>query len=178
LVTKIKSKSPAVVYYGGIYNAGALLAKQLSDAGVKAPLMGGDGLYDGEYIKLAGAEQAEGDYCTSVGLPIANLPKGQEFQAAYKALYPNDEIAAYDAYAYDATNLIISAVLAVAKEQGADKVTTPAGKDAIIAAVAATNTEGVTGPIAFDQNGDTTNKAITTYQVKAGAWTPVVIPGQ
>lgn len=178
LVTKIKSKNPAVVYYGGIYNAGALLAKQLSDAGVKAPLMGGDGLYDGEYIKLAGADQAEGDYCTSVGLPIANLPKGQDFQAAYKALYPNDEIAAYDAYAYDATNLIISAVLKVAKEQGADKVVTPAGKDAIIAAVAATNSEGVTGPIAFDQNGDTTNKAITTYQVKAGAWTPVVIPGQ
>jgi branched-chain amino acid transport system substrate-binding protein len=179
LVTKIKDKKPAVIYYGGIYNAGALLAKQASDAGIKAPLMGGDGLYDGEYIKLAGAEQAEGDYCTSVGFPVDKLPKGQEFIDAYKAEYPNDQIAAYDAYAYDAANLIIAAVLKVAKEQGgADKVFTPAGKDAIIAAVAATNTEGVTGPIAFDQNGDTTNKAITTYQVKGGAWQPVVLPGQ
>ena len=69
-------------------------------------------------------------------------------------------------------------MLAVAKDKGADKVTTPEGKDAIIAAVAATNAEGVTGAIAFDENGDTTNKAITTYQVKSGAWTPVVIPGE
>lgn len=178
LVTKIKDANPGVIYYGGIYNAGALLAKQASDAGVKAPLMGGDGLYDGEYVKLAGAEQAEGDYCTSVGLPIDKLPNGQAFIDAYKAEYPNDDIAAYDAYAYDAAKLIIDAVLKVAGEQGADQVATPAGKDAIIAAVAATNVEGVTGAIAFDANGDTTNKAITTYQVKGGAWTPVVIPGE
>jgi len=178
LVTKIKDANPDLIYYGGIYNAGALLAKQSSDAGVKAPLMGGDGLYDAEYIKLAGAEAAEGDYCTSVGLPIDKLPNGQAFIDAYKAEYPNDEIAAYDAYAYDATNLIINAVLKVAKEQGADKVTSPAGRDAIIAAVAATSTDGVTGAIAFDQNGDTTNKAITGYQVKSGAWTAVAIPGE
>jgi len=178
LVTKIKDANPDVIYYGGIYNAGALLAKQASDAGIKAPLMGGDGLYDGEYINLAGKEQAEGDYCTSVGLPIDKLPNGQAFIDAYKAEYPNDEIAAYDAYAYDATNLIINAILKTAKEQGADKIASPAGKDAIIAAVAATSTDGVTGGISFDQNGDTTNKAITTYQVKSGAWTPVVVPGE
>ena len=52
---------------------------------------------------------AEGDFATSVGLPIDKLPKGQEFTAAYKAMFPNDEIAAYDAYAYDATNVIIKA---------------------------------------------------------------------
>jgi branched-chain amino acid transport system substrate-binding protein len=178
LVTKIKDANPDVIYYGGIYNAGALLAKQASDAGIKAPLMGGDGLYDGEYINLAGKEQAEGDYCTSVGLPIDKLPNGQAFIDAFKAEYPNDEIAAYDAYAYDATNLIINAILKTAKEQGVDKVASPAGRDAIIAAVAATSTDGVTGPISFDQNGDTTNKAITTYQVKSGAWAPVLVPGE
>jgi len=178
LVTKIKAENPDLIYYGGIYNAGALLAKQASDAGIKAPVMGGDGLFDGEYINLAGAAQAEGDYCTSVGLPIDKLPKGQEFTTAYKAEFPNDEIAAYDAYAFDATNVIIEAVLKVAADLGADKITTPEGKDAIIAAVAAYQGEGVTGAIAFDQNGDTTNKAITTYQVKSGAWTPVVVPGE
>jgi branched-chain amino acid transport system substrate-binding protein len=178
LVTKIKDANPDLIYYGGIYNAGALLAKQASEAGVKAPLMGGDGLYDAEYVNLAGADAANGDYCTSVGLPVDKLPKGQEFIDAYKAMYPNDEIAAYDAYAYDAAKLIIAAALKVAAEQGADKVTTPAGKDAVIAAVAATNTEGVTGAIAFDANGDTTNKAITTYQVTDGAWAPVLVPGE
>jgi len=176
LVTKIKAAKPELIYYGGIYNAGALLSKQASEAGIEAPLMGGDGLFDGEFVNLGGADNVEGDYCTSIGLPTDKLPKGQEFIAAYKEMFPNDEIAAYDAYSYDATNLIIQAVLTVAKAQGADQVASPAGRDAIIAAVAATNGEGVTGPISFDEKGDTTNKAITTYQVKTGAWAPVVVP--
>ena len=55
---------------------------------------------------------------------------------------------------------------------GADKVTTPEGKKAIIAAVAKTDFEGVTGKVAFDDKGDTTNKAITVYVVKDGKWVP------
>ncbi|MDO8964602.1 MAG: branched-chain amino acid ABC transporter substrate-binding protein [Coriobacteriia bacterium] len=172
LVTKIKSKGADIVYYGGIYNAGALLSKQLKEAGVKAPLMGGDGLYDGEYIKLAGAANAEGDLCTSVGLPLDLLPEGAKFKAAYKAEYPNDEIAAYDAYAYDAATVIMKATLEAAGKVGADKVTSTEGKVAIIAATAAFKGTGITGEIAFDANGDTTNKAITLYVVKGGAWAP------
>ena len=176
LVTKIKSAKPDVIYYGGIYNAGALLSKQASEADIKAPLMGGDGLFDGEFINLGGADNVEGDYCTSVGLPIDKLPNGQEFIDAYKAAFPSDEIAAYDAYSFDASNVIIQAVLKVAEEMGADQVTSPAGRDAVIAAVAATNFDGVTGNVSFDEKGDTNNKAITTYQVQTGAWVPVVVP--
>ena len=171
LVTKMKGLSPELVYYGGIYNAGALLSKQAKEAGMKAPLMGGDGLYDGEFVKLAGEAAAEGDFATSVGLPIDKLPKGQEFSTAYKAMFPTDEIAAYDAYAYDSTNVIIAAILKAATDKGVDQLTTPAGRDAIIANVAATSTEGVTGAIAFDAKGDTTNKAISLYVVEGGKWT-------
>lgn len=178
LVTKIKADNPDMIYYGGMYMAGALLSKQASDAGYEGPVMGGDGMFDPEYIKLAGAAQAEGDLTTSVGLPVSELPKGQEFKEAYAAAFPNDEIAAFDAYGYDATNVIIQAVLKVAKDMGVDKITSPAAREAIIAAVAATDTDGVTGPISFDEFGDTTNKAITTYQVIDGAWVPKVIPGQ
>ena len=121
--------------------------------------------------------QAEGDYCTSVGLPIDKLPKGQAFIDAFKAKYPNDEIAAYDAYAYDATNVIIIAHRSRSpRRRVPTRSRSPAGKDAIIAAVAATNTEGVTGAISFDENGDTTNKAITIYQVKEWRVDPVAVP--
>jgi len=171
LVTKMKGLSPELIYYGGIYNAGALLTKQAKEAGMKAPLMGGDGLYDAEFIKLAGGTAAEGDFATSVGLPIDKLPKGQEFTTAYKAMFPTDEIAAYDAYAYDATNVIIAAIIKAATDKGVDTLTTPAGRDAIIANVAATSIEGVTGAIAFDAKGDTTNKAISLYVVEGGKWT-------
>ncbi len=178
LVTKIKSQNPDVTYYGGIYNAGAVLSKQLSDAGVTAPLMGGDGLYDGEFINLGGAEATEGDYCTSVGLPVDKLPNGQKFIDDFKAEYPNDEIAAYDAYAFDATMVIIEAVFAVAEADGLDAVTTPEGKQAIIDAVKATDMDGVTGSVKFDEKGDTLNKAITTYKVEGGAWVPSIVPEQ
>ena len=173
LVTKIKAQGVDLVYYGGIYNSGALLSKQLKEGGVNVPLMGGDGLFDPAYIKLAGAAIAKGDLATSVGLPTDQMPKGQDFIAAYKAAYPSEEIAAYDAYSFDAANVIIKAIISVAKSMGADKVTTTEGKKAIIAAVAKTNFEGVSGTVSFDAHGDTTNKAITTYVVGAdGNWAP------
>ena len=176
LVTKIKGTSPAVIYYGGIYNAGALFAKQAKDGGITAPFMGGDGLFDDQFIKLAGAPAAEGDFATSVGYPTDKLPAGQEFIAAYGKKYPGQKQAAYDAYAYDATNVIIAAVVKAAQSVGADKVTSPAGRAEIIKNVAAANTTGVTGPIAFDSKGDTTNKAITLYTVQGGAWVTKALP--
>jgi branched-chain amino acid transport system substrate-binding protein len=173
LVTTIKSKGVDMVYYGGIYNSGALLSKQLKEGGVKVPLMGGDGLFDAEYIKLAGKANAAGDLATSVGLPLDKMPKGVDFKAAFDKAYPGETIAAYDAYSYDAANVIIKAIITVAKSMGVDKVATPEGKKAVIAEVAKTNFEGVTGTVAFDANGDTTNKAITVYVVGAdGTWAP------
>lgn len=172
LVTKIAATKPDMVYYGGIYNAGALLSKQMKDGGVKVPLMGGDGLYDAQYIKLAGAANAEGDFATSVGLPLEQLPEGAKFQASFKAAYPNDAIAAYDAYSYDAATVIMKSVLVAAGKVTAAKITTTEGKQAVIAAVAAFKGTGVTGDIAFDAKGDTTNKAITLYTVKGGVWVP------
>jgi branched-chain amino acid transport system substrate-binding protein len=156
LVTTIKSKNVDIVYYGGVYNAGALLSRQMKEGGVNIPMMGGDGLFDAEYIKLAGAANAKGDLATSVGLPLEQLPKGQEFKAAF-----------------DAANTIIKAIVSVAKSMGASKVTTTEGKKAIIAAVAKTNFDGVTGKVQFDSKGDTLNKAITVYVVGAdGTWGP------
>ncbi|NTW28804.1 MAG: branched-chain amino acid ABC transporter substrate-binding protein [Coriobacteriia bacterium] len=178
LVTKIKSAKVDVIYYGGIYNAGALLAKQAHDGGIAAPLMSGDGLYDSQFIALAGTTQAEGCFATSVGLPIDKLVKGQEFKTAFEKKFPGKEIAAYDAYSYDAANVIIAAIVKAAKDSsiGVAKLTTSAGKDAIIANAAATKTTGITGDIAFDKNGDTTNKAITLYVVQGGKWVTKATP--
>ena len=170
LVTKVAAAKPDLVYYGGVYNAGALFAKQLKDGSVAAPFMGGDGIYDPAFVKIGTAAATEGDFATSVGLPLDQLPKGKEFTAEFNKKYPGQEIAAYDAYSYDAATVIGKAALAAAKTVGAAKVTTTEGKQAIIAEVAKTNTTGVTGAISFDPKGDTTNKAITLYVVKGGKW--------
>jgi branched-chain amino acid transport system substrate-binding protein len=172
LVSKIKAANVDIVYYGGIYNSGALLSKQMKEGGVTVPLMSGDGCYDPEYIKLAGAANAEGDFCSSIGFPVDKLPKAQEFKAAYEAEFPGEAIAAYDAYSYDAAQVIIKAIVKVAKDLGTDKLTTVEGKQAIIAATAETNFEGVTGNVSFDDKGDTTNKVVSIYVVKGGVWVP------
>ena len=169
LVTKIAAAKVDIVYYGGIYNAAALLSRQCKEGGAKVPLMGGDGLYDPEYVKLAGTA-ADGDFATSVGLPLDLLPKGQGFQTEYAKAYPGQAPAAYDAYSYDAATVIMNAAIEVAGKLGAGKVATTEGKKAIIAAVAKTDFEGITGKVSFDSKGDTTNKAITMYTVTAGVW--------
>ena len=53
-------------------------------AGLNVPLMGGDGIFSAEYIKLAGAT-ADGDLATSVGAPTDTLPSATAFVEAYKA---------------------------------------------------------------------------------------------
>ncbi len=139
LVTKIKATNPAVIYYGGIYNAGALLAKQSKDGGITAPLMGGDGLYDQQFIKLAGAAARRGRLL-HVGRPAdRQASAGQEFKTAFEAKFPGEPIAAYDAYSYDATNVIINAIVGPPRRSGVAKITGPEGRDAIIKNVAATN---------------------------------------
>lgn len=173
LVSKIKSLNPDLVYYGGIYNSGALLSKQLKEGGVSVPTMAGDGCFDPEWIKIAGAANAEGDMASNIGLPLDSMPKGQDFLAASKEMFPGEEPAAYDAYSYDAATTIIKGIIAAAKELGADKVTTAEGKAAIIAAIKGTDFEGVTGQVKFDEKGDTLNKKITVYGVQNGAWAPV-----
>lgn len=170
LATRIKAANPDVVYLGGVYNAGALLLKQIRDTGSKAAFMGGDGLKDDQLMALGTAAAAEGALATSIGLPLEKLEAGEEFITAYEAEYPGKDMSAYDAYGYDSINVIIDAAFAVADEVGADKLATPAGRKAIIEAVSKTDTEGLTGKIAFDEKGDTVNKVITLYVVKNGQW--------
>jgi branched-chain amino acid transport system substrate-binding protein len=172
LVTKIRADAPDLIYFGGMYTEAGLVSKQSKEAGFEGPVMGGDGLYTQQFIDIAGAANAEGDFATSIGLPLTEQPKGQEFTDAFEATFPGQTIEAYDTYAYDAAMVIIEAIKLVAEDLGAEEVTSVAGKQAIIEAVAATNMQGVTGTVSFDENGDTTNKAVTPYVVSEGAWIP------
>ncbi|MDO8963510.1 MAG: branched-chain amino acid ABC transporter substrate-binding protein [Coriobacteriia bacterium] len=162
LVTKIKSLSPAAIYYGGAHVEGALLSKQASEAGVKVPLIGGDMLYTEEFIKIAGAANAEGDICTILGLPIDQQPGGAAFIEAYKAKF-NKGPEAYDSYAYDSAKVIMAAII---KAGTADRVK-------VAEAIRAGSYDGVTGTTSFDANGDTTNKAISAYKVEGGKWAQI-----
>jgi branched-chain amino acid transport system substrate-binding protein len=161
VVTKLKSAGPDAVYYAGAHTEGALLTKQMTEGGLTVPVMGGDMLYSAEYINIAGAENAEGDRATLLGLPLDQQPKGAEFLSKYEAKYGKAP-EAYDSYAYDAAVTIINAVLSAGPERAA-----------VAAAIRAGSVEGVTGTVAFDENGDNKVQVISSHQVVNGEWKQV-----
>lgn len=166
VVSKVKSAKPDLVFYGGEYPASGPLSQQLKDGGVTVPLMGGDGMYSGDYIKLN--KKAQGDYASSVGKPVEELPSAKKFIADYKAAGFKESYEAYGGSTYDSTWAIIQAVKKVVDDNDG-KLPDDARKK-VVDAMNKVTFDGVTGPIAFDKYGDTTNTMITAYQVDKGKW--------
>lgn len=159
LVTKLKSVKPDAVYYAGAHTEGALISKQMKEAGLKVPVMGGDMLYTPEFVKIAGAANAEGDIATALGLPLEQQPKGAEFKQKYEAKFGKAP-EAYDSYAYDAAWIVINAAMA-----------TDANRFNMLDVIRKNTLQGgVTGDISFDTNGDNTQQVISAYKVEGGEW--------
>ncbi|MEE4491651.1 branched-chain amino acid ABC transporter substrate-binding protein [Streptomyces sp. BE230] len=165
VVTKVKKSGAKAAYYGGEYPAGAPLSQQLKDS-VKIPLMGGDALYSADFIKLN--KKAQGDIATSVGKPVEELDSAKKFIADYKTAGYKDAYEAYGGSTYDATWSIIEAVKAVAAAN--DGKLPDDARAKVLTAMSKVSFQGVTGPVAFDEYGDTTNTTMTAYQVDGGKW--------
>ncbi|MDQ0699334.1 branched-chain amino acid transport system substrate-binding protein [Streptomyces sp. W4I9-2] len=166
VATKVKSSKAKAVYYGGEYPAGAPLSQQIKDS-VKIPFMGGDGMYSADFISLN--KKAEGDIATSVGKPVEELESAKKFIADYKTAGYKDAYEAYGGGTYDATWSIIEAVKIVAAENDG-KIPADDARAKVLAAMDKVKFEGVTGPVSFDEFGDTTNTLMTAYQVTGGKW--------
>ncbi|WP_261957174.1 branched-chain amino acid ABC transporter substrate-binding protein [Streptomyces nigrescens] len=166
VVSKVKSAKPDLVFYGGEYPASGPLSQQLKDGGVTVPLMGGDGMYSADYIKLN--KKAQGDYASSVGKPVEQLPSAKKYIADYKAAGFKEPYEAYGGSTYDSTWALIQAVKNVV-EANNGKLPDDARKK-VTEAMNKVTFDGVTGKVAFDKYGDTTNTMITAYQVEKGDW--------
>jgi len=169
VVAKVAATNPKLVYYGGEYPQAAPLSAQMASAGLNVPLMGGDGIYSGDYLKLGGRA---GDLATSVGAPVEKLASAGDFVSAYQAAGYSEPYEAYGGYAYDSANAIIEALKAAIAEDN-----TMTGADlraAVLENMASVNFQGATGTVSFDEFGDTTNKTLTVYKVAddLSAWNP------
>ncbi|QIP83569.1 ABC transporter substrate-binding protein [Streptomyces sp. Tu 2975] len=169
LAERVRSSGADAVYFGGYYDAAAPLSRQLEQAGVNVPLMGGDGIFDQQY--LTANPKAEGDLATNIGVPAEVSAAGQDFLARYGKAGYQEAAGWYGPYAYDATWTIIEAVKAVVTANGG---TLPGNARAKLPqAVARLAFDGVTGRVAFDGNGDTVNRRLTVYAVDDGSWATV-----
>ncbi|MDT7551775.1 MAG: branched-chain amino acid transport system substrate-binding protein [Pseudonocardiales bacterium] len=167
VIGKIRALNPDAVYYGGEYPAAGPMSKQLKDAGLDIPLMGGDGIVDKQFVALGGRE---GDLATSVGAPAESLPSAKQFTDDYKAAGFTEEFGAYGVLTYDAANVIIAGL---AKTVGDSGTWSDSSRATLITNVQATSFDGASGKVAFDQYGDTTNKVLTVYQVKGTDFAPI-----
>ncbi|GHE44170.1 branched-chain amino acid ABC transporter substrate-binding protein [Streptomyces thermocarboxydus] len=170
VATKVKNSGADVVYYGGEYPQAGPLSKQIKEAGAKIPLVGGDGIYSADFIKLSGAA-GTGDLATSVGAPVESLPSAKEFVANYKAEGYKEAYEAYGGYSYDSAWAIIEAVKKVVEDN--DGKLPDDARAKVVDAMQNVSFDGVTGKVSFDEFGDATNKQLTVYTVKGGDWATV-----
>jgi branched-chain amino acid transport system substrate-binding protein len=165
ILTSIKSASPDLVFYGGMDAQGGPMAKQMKKLGIKARLIGGDGMQTPEFIKLAG-DAAEGQYASICGMPRDKMPGFATFSDKFKAKF-NTDVQIYAPYEYDAVNVLVDSM----------KRANSTDPKKYLAEVGKTNLTGVTGQIQFDDKGDIKNGAVTVYEVKNGKWEVMATSG-
>jgi branched-chain amino acid transport system substrate-binding protein len=166
ILTRIKGRGPDLIMFGGIDPQAGPMVKQMSELGIKAQFIGGDGMQTPNFIKLAGPA-AEGVMASMPGLPKEKMPGGATFLQKYKAKF-NQDVELFAPMGYDATMVIIEAMKRAGSSDPA-KFLPEVGK---------TNYQGVIGPISFDAKGDLNNGPITIYVIKGGKWEPLetVVP--
>lgn len=159
ILTTIKGAGPDIIFYGGADAQSAPMAKQLKRLGITVPLVSGEMTKTPTFLKLAGAE-AEGTIASLAGLPLEQMPKGNDYATRYKARF-NQDVATYSPYGYDATRIMIEAMK---KANSAD----PAK---YLPELAKTEYAGVTAAsISYDEKGDLKNGTVTVYKVEGGDW--------
>lgn len=161
-LTRIKSKTPDLLFFGGNDGQAAALVQQMYNLGLNTKFLAGDGVHTPEFIKLAGPA-SEGAITTLPGLPLEKMPQGKAFAARFAQKY--GAIQLYAPYYYDATQIIVKAMQAAGS-------TDP---KLYAAKLKATQYAGVTSEIQFDGQGDLKSGLITAYQVKAGQWVELPI---
>ncbi|MBW2016764.1 MAG: branched-chain amino acid ABC transporter substrate-binding protein [Deltaproteobacteria bacterium] len=158
VLTKIKALDPDVLYMS-LYNPeGNLMAIQAKRLGLRATLMSEDAVYHPNYLKIA-KEAGEGTYFTFGQPPSKSIPEVKAFLDAYTAKY--GEPGSYSSYAYDAANILLSAIAKV----GADD------PDKLAEAIRATKMQGASKFITFDEKGDS-GSTYKVLVVKGGKFVP------
>ena len=152
-IAKIASSKADVVIYTGYYSQAAVFIKQLRDSGSKAIFAGGDGVFNQEFPKLAGAS-AEGSRVTGVG-GLAGV--SAKLEADYKAKIGASS-GVYSVESLDAANILLQGIL---------KGNTTRAK--MLAWVKAYNGKSVTGnTIKFSANGDISYGLFAGFTTKNG----------
>ncbi|MDR5877213.1 branched-chain amino acid ABC transporter substrate-binding protein [Caballeronia sp. LZ032] len=154
ILTKIKRIQPDVVMYGGMDVTGGPFAKEAAALGIKAKILAGDGVCTDKVAELAG-DAVQNLVCSEAGLALSKMDKGADFEKKYEARF-HTPVQIYAPFTYDAMYVIVDAM------KRANSIEAPK----VLAAIATTDFNGLTGHIAFDDRGDLKAGTITLYDFK------------
>jgi len=157
-ITKIKSANPDVIVFSGYYTEGALIMKKAREVGIKAIMVGGDGLQGDDLMKIGGAA-VEGSISYAGFSPEQPTPNTEKFINAYKAKYSNELPDLFAAQGYDALMLIAKAI------KDANSADPEKFKDTL---AKTTKYDGVSGSITFQENREPIKSPVYLLEVKDG----------
>ncbi len=159
-IAKMESAKPDAIMYGGYIAEAAPLLKQIRDAGITAPFIGGDGLYGADFGNAVG-DAGEG---AVVMCPCAPIEGDSTFAADFEKAYGGAP-GAYAAEGFDAMTVFLKGL-----EDGARD------RAAMLEFVSGYTGDGLSKAIAFDENGDVPQDQVSywAYKNEGGTLTPEV----
>ncbi|MBI3242117.1 MAG: branched-chain amino acid ABC transporter substrate-binding protein [Chloroflexi bacterium] len=167
LVTTIKGFKPDVVFMAGqVPSQGALLARQLQEQGVEAPVFGGDGFFSQkDYIDDAGGS-TEGAYASVFAPDIHGVDEAADLVAAADEAFPT--WGSFGPPTYVATLVVLEAAVRASE---AGNMT----REGVLAEVGNTDmASSILGvPVAFDEFGEVTGAQFFISQVVDGKFKQV-----
>lgn len=178
VLTTVAETDPEIIYYP-VFTApfGRITDQVRAVPGLETvALMGADAGFSAAAIE-AGGENALGLYLSSPD--TRQFPEGYaSFLEKHLAKYNEAPLQIFHAHAYDATNMLLDAIEAVATEGADGSLMIPLGalRDEIYSTA---NYQGVTGILTCGEFGDCGAPAIGVYEITqdivddpAGAWPP------
>lgn len=162
-VNDAKSANPDVLFYSGYYGEAGRLKKQLTDAGVKATFVSGDGSLDPGFVTAAGASAAEGALLSCPCNLATETSTGElgDFFNAYKETNDKDP-GTYSPEAYDVVKIFI---------QGIEAGNTDRAKLLNWVEKEFKSFQGVSKTIEFQENGNIKTPQLYVFEVKDGKLT-------
>jgi branched-chain amino acid transport system substrate-binding protein len=159
-VNETKSANPDVVMYAGYYQQAGQLKKQLTDAGVKATFISGDGSLDPGFITSSGAAAAEGALLSCPCNLATETSGGKlgDFFNSYKQVIGKSP-GTYSPESYDVANIYIKGIEAgnTTREKMLNFVEKDLG-----------SYDGISKTIEFQDNGNIKTPQLFVFEVKGG----------
>jgi branched-chain amino acid transport system substrate-binding protein len=150
LVSKIKASGADLVYWGGLHTEGGLIVRQMRDQGIKAPLMGGDGITTDEFASIGGPG-VEGTLMT-YGPDARKNPAAKAAVDKFRAKKFEPE--AYTLYSYAAVEVI---------KQAAEQAKSLDPKKVAEVIKSGKKFKTVIGELSYDKKGDVTRLDYVMY---------------